>query len=143
MTTAWLKLGGRFGVTALALGGLLWLGGKVLHPGQEARVERSADEVTVMEERRGMRLDPEAPPRIAQEVDYSEGEAAAWWPKEEAPVLAGHVAAGRLPPVAERVGAEPIVMAGAEAGVVVAAGQEGKLACTQIPECPTPSAEYS
>jgi len=35
------------------------------------------------------------------------------------------------------------VMAGAEAGVVVAAGQEGKLACTQIPECPTPSAEYS
>lgn len=116
MTTGWLKLCVRFTATCAALGGLLWLGGKALHPGQEARVERSTDEIAVMEERRAMRLEPEAPPRIAQEVDYSEGEAAAWWPKEEAPVLAGHVAAGRLPPVAERVGAEPIVMAGAEAG---------------------------
>jgi ABC-type dipeptide/oligopeptide/nickel transport system permease component/ABC-type transport system substrate-binding protein len=59
-------------------------------------------------------LDKDHPPRIQRDVDYSEGSRAAWWPKGEAPVLAELVHEGKLPPVAERVGPEPIVMEGVE-----------------------------
>jgi len=52
--------------------------------------------------------------RIAQAVDYGEGPGAAWWPKHEAPILAELVREGKLPPVAERVGPEPVVMAGVD-----------------------------
>jgi Bacterial extracellular solute-binding proteins, family 5 Middle len=57
---------------------------------------------------------PEQPPRLQVEVDYTAGAAAAWWPTGEAPVLAELVAAGKLPPVAERVGPEPLVLAGVD-----------------------------
>jgi ABC-type dipeptide/oligopeptide/nickel transport system permease component/ABC-type transport system substrate-binding protein len=59
---------------------------------------------------------PELLPRIQREVDYHQGKAAAWWPKGEAPVLAEMVKAGQLPPVAQRVGPEPVVMDGGEIG---------------------------
>jgi len=54
----------------------------------------------------------EAAPSLVLEIDYAQGEAAPWYPKGEAPALAGLVEAGQLPPVAERVGPEPMVMAG-------------------------------
>ncbi|HWA87267.1 MAG TPA: ABC transporter substrate-binding protein [Opitutus sp.] len=63
---------------------------------------------------RKMTLHPDDPPRITQDVDYSEGARAAWWPKGESPVLAELVHEGKLPPVAERVGPEPIVMKGVD-----------------------------
>lgn len=67
-----------------------------------------------VEEDRKMVLDKKNPPRIQQEVDYSAGPGAAWWPKGESPILAQLVAEKKLPPVAERVGSEPIVMKGVD-----------------------------
>lgn len=52
------------------------------------------------------------PSAIVQDVDYSEGEKAAWWPKGESPILAQLVKEGKLPPVEQRVGPEPVVMTG-------------------------------
>lgn len=49
-----------------------------------------------------------------QDVDYSEGPAAAWYPKGEAPLLQELVNEGKLPPVAERVGSEPLVLKGVD-----------------------------
>ncbi|MBS0662987.1 MAG: ABC transporter permease subunit [Verrucomicrobia bacterium] len=51
-------------------------------------------------------------PTVWRQVDYAEGERGAWWPKGEAPVLARLVREGRLPPVAERTGPEPLVLEG-------------------------------
>jgi len=63
---------------------------------------------------RDPRPTPSHPPTIWRDVDYGEGPLGAWWPKAEAPVLAELVRAGRLPPVADRTGPEPIVLEGVE-----------------------------
>jgi ABC-type dipeptide/oligopeptide/nickel transport system permease component/ABC-type transport system substrate-binding protein len=63
---------------------------------------------------RHLTLHKDNPPRIVQDVDYSAGAHAAWWPKGESPILAELVRAGELPSVTERVGTEPIVMAGVD-----------------------------
>lgn len=60
------------------------------------------------------RLDPARAPVITKIVDYAEGAVAAWWPKGEAPVLAELVRERKLPPVALRIGPEPIVMEGVD-----------------------------
>ncbi len=57
-------------------------------------------------------VDMTAGPEFWVEVDYSQSEAAPWWPKGESPLLAELVKAGELPPVAERVGPEPAVYRG-------------------------------
>jgi ABC-type dipeptide/oligopeptide/nickel transport system permease component/ABC-type transport system substrate-binding protein len=59
-------------------------------------------------------LDLAHPPVITQAVNYAAGAKAPWWPRHEAPVLEDLVREGRLPPVAERTGSEPAVMAGVE-----------------------------
>jgi ABC-type dipeptide/oligopeptide/nickel transport system permease component/ABC-type transport system substrate-binding protein len=64
--------------------------------------------------RQAERLDFAHPPVIAQDVDYREGRKAKWWPRHEAPILADLVREGRLPPVAERVGSEPVVLKGVD-----------------------------
>lgn len=101
-------------ITAFALGLFLWVWGLVFRPAQVPPPERTEAEVAQMEKRRAMRLDQEHPPVVVQQVDYSEGPAATWWPRVDPPVIAPHVEAGRLPPVAERTGPEPIVMRSAE-----------------------------
>ncbi len=57
-------------------------------------------------------IDPNKIMRVQVEVDYDEGEEAAWHPKAESPVLMSLVEKGKLPPVAERVGEEPLVLKG-------------------------------
>ncbi len=52
------------------------------------------------------------PPRNIREVDYTKGESAPWFPRGESPLLAELVREGKLPPVAERVGPEPLVARG-------------------------------
>ncbi|QYM79136.1 ABC transporter permease subunit [Horticoccus luteus] len=54
------------------------------------------------------------PPVIWREVDYAEGSRAAWWPKAESPILDDLVRAGQLPPLAERIGPEPLVLEGVD-----------------------------
>ena len=51
---------------------------------------------------------------VQRNVDYSEGTSGNWYPKREAPILAELVAEGKLPPVAERVGPEPVVIEGVD-----------------------------
>jgi len=78
-----------------------------------------AEKIAEAERQRDTSFDashPEKLQRFQQPVDYSQGRRAAWWPKGEAPVLASLVKAGQLPPVAERVGAEPLVLQGEESG---------------------------
>lgn len=79
----------------------------------------SAAEIAAVQAQRDTRFDasqPELLPRIQREVDYRQGKSAPWWPKGEAPVLAELVKAGKLPPVAQRVGPQPVVLDGGEIG---------------------------
>lgn len=59
-------------------------------------------------------FDAKNPPIIQREVDYAEGSRGNWWPKGESLLLAGLVAEGKNPPVAERTGPEPLVLEGCE-----------------------------
>ena len=52
--------------------------------------------------------------KIQQDVDYSEGEGAQWYPKSESPILTELVDEDKLPPVAERVGMEPVILKGVD-----------------------------
>lgn len=59
-------------------------------------------------------IDLKNPTVIFREVDYREGESGAWFPRSESPVLRDLVSEGHLPPVAERVGPEPLVLEGVD-----------------------------
>jgi len=100
------------GFTALLYACGLWFRPDVVTP----PVPPPADELAVVEAARknAKLLDLTNPPVITRQVDYTVGSKAAWWPKGEAPVLAALVRAGNLPPVAERVGPEPVVMEGVD-----------------------------
>lgn len=105
------------GVLAAAIGLILLLS-LVSHlaapKGQAALVKPSTAESAAIVAARQPHIDPVHPLRLHVEVDYAEGKDAAWYPKHEAPILADLVAAGQLPPVAERVGPEPCVMRGVD-----------------------------
>jgi ABC-type dipeptide/oligopeptide/nickel transport system permease component/ABC-type transport system substrate-binding protein len=74
----------------------------------------SEDQLRRVRDLRAMKIDPDHPPVLWRDVDYSQGASAAWYPKGEAPILADLVAEGKLPPVAERVGPEPCVVEGVD-----------------------------
>jgi ABC-type dipeptide/oligopeptide/nickel transport system permease component/ABC-type transport system substrate-binding protein len=82
----------------------------------------TADELKAAEDLRNITLDPNHPIRIQVDVDYSEGEKASWYPKNETPILADLVKEGKLPPVRQRIGeqangkwlCEPCVMQGVD-----------------------------
>jgi len=63
-----------------------------------------------VEAQRDTSFDVENPPTPYVAVDYAEGVDAEWYPKGESPILADLVAEGKLPPVEERVGPEPVVL---------------------------------
>jgi ABC-type dipeptide/oligopeptide/nickel transport system permease component/ABC-type transport system substrate-binding protein len=74
-----------------------------------------ADQLAAVQRSRELagRLDRERPPVITRAVDYADL-SAGWHPRGESPVLAELVREGRLPPVAQRVGDEPVVMEGVD-----------------------------
>jgi ABC-type dipeptide/oligopeptide/nickel transport system permease component/ABC-type transport system substrate-binding protein len=74
----------------------------------------SAAEATAARTSREARLNPRNPEVVWRDVDYRAGETGAWWPRKEAPVLAELVHEGKLPPVAQRTGPEPLVLQGVE-----------------------------
>lgn len=107
------------GFVAAAFGvlGLLYATGAVLRPDiATPPPPASANRLAAIEaaRARASRLDLQDPPVIARAVDYALGSSASWWPKAEAPVLAELVSEGRLPPLAERVGPEPVVLEGVD-----------------------------
>lgn len=76
--------------------------------------EFEAEKVEEAQKLRDVRVDTGNPVTVYREVDYTEGESAAWYPKKESPILSEIVAMGELPPVAERTGPEPVVLEGVE-----------------------------
>jgi ABC-type transport system substrate-binding protein len=58
------------------------------------------------------KLDPANPQRLQVEVEYTQGTNTAWFVKNESPLLAELVKDGKLPPLSERIGPEPIVYRG-------------------------------
>ena len=99
-------------VTAAAVAGVLY--GLSWSFGSVDRVEYTPEEIRRARMARRTSLDPNDPPRIQVPVDYTRGPDAEWWPGGESPVLAPLVESGKLPPVAERVGPEPVVVRGVD-----------------------------
>lgn len=107
------------GLAAAALGftALLYLFGLALRPDVVTPpAPPKAEELRVVTQARveARSLDRAHPPVIVQTVNYADLATAEWRPRGEAPVLADLVREGRLPPVAARVGSEPVVMQGLE-----------------------------
>ena len=74
----------------------------------------SPEELAAIAASRTPKIDPRHPLVLYRQADYSAGTSAAWYPKGESPVLSALVKEGKLPPVAERVGGEPVVVEGVE-----------------------------
>jgi ABC-type dipeptide/oligopeptide/nickel transport system permease component/ABC-type transport system substrate-binding protein len=119
------------GSAALGLTALLYLFAAAFRPDVSTPLP-PPDEAMLAEltASRRLPLNRENPPRLQVEVDYGQGATAPWWPKGESPLLAELVAEGRLPPVAERVGPEPVVLAGVE-GIGRYGGTWQRLAASQ------------
>ncbi|MDT8391428.1 MAG: ABC transporter substrate-binding protein [Lentisphaeria bacterium] len=101
---------------AIAFGGVMVfcvLAAWLVSPDLDAELPNlSADALARLGEQRRLEAGSDSPPTLHVAVDYAEGATASWYPKGEAPLLAELVAEGKLPPVAERVGPEPVVMRG-------------------------------
>ncbi len=81
---------------------------------EEAVARHSAEAIAEALDLRDPDFPEGDPPRVQVPVDYSLGDEATWYPRGESPILAELVREGRLPPVAKRVGSEPMVMQGPE-----------------------------
>lgn len=81
---------------------------------QTEATEVSGDVLEQVAELRDPKFDRENLPVIQHDVDYTEGSAGSWYPKGESPILAELVKEGKLPPVEERVGPEPVVLEGVD-----------------------------
>lgn len=110
-----LKFLGGCVAAGLGLAGLLWVVATFFSRGvANEPVMPSPQEAAAARTAREARLDPQHPSVLWREVDYTEGSRAAWWPKGESPILAELVREGKLPPVAERTGPEPLVLEGVD-----------------------------
>jgi peptide/nickel transport system permease protein len=103
-------IGAAIGLTFLALGTAAFFRPDLRQP----PVKPSEREAAAARKARDPQLSPDRPPLVWRDVDYTEDARGAWWPKGESPILAALVKEGKLPPVAERTGPEPLVMAGLE-----------------------------
>src|SRR5436190_5305963 len=104
-----------FAAAALGVTALLYAVAAALRPDvMTAPPAAPAAQLSAVEEARrsSQHLDLQRPPVLVRNVDYSAGSRAPWWPTSEAPVLADLVRDGKLPPVAERTGSEPLVLEG-------------------------------
>ncbi len=106
-----LKIPAALALTAVALVAFLYFWAWLFRPEFEAALpEYDEEKVAEAEALRNFRFDTSKPLVLVQEVDYGEGEDASWWPRKESPLLAQFVEEGKYPPVAERVGPEPVVV---------------------------------
>lgn len=81
---------------------------------EETVIEVSPESIEEVEALRDIEFEGEPTLRIQQEIDYAEGASASWFPRGESPLLKTLVEEGKLPPVAERVGPEPLVLQGVD-----------------------------
>jgi ABC-type transport system substrate-binding protein len=99
--------GGAFAAAALTLFAL------AVRPDLHAPVkDYTATELEAAQEARDVTIDTTSPPIVWRDVDYTARGPKPWTPKGEPEFLAELVREGKLPPVAERVGSEPLVLEG-------------------------------
>lgn len=101
-------------VLALVLESLAWFYGSSATRVDPTATAAGSPEAAAVTAERSAVPDFSRPLVLWQDVDYAEGARAGWYPKHESPLLTPLVAAGELPPVAERVGPEPLVLRGVE-----------------------------
>ena len=102
-------------LTAIGLLLCCYLGGLLFRGDLSAPIPRhTPEDLAAYAAVRDVSFGPDKPLTIHREVDYSEGPKAAWWPKGQSPVLDQPVAEGKLPPVHERTGPEPVVLEGVD-----------------------------
>ena len=95
--------------------GFIYFWGDVLKPDlEEEPIYYSPEEIEFTENSRDVSFTEDEVFQIQENVDYSEGESAPWYPKSESPILTELVSEGVLPPVIERVGSEPLVLKGVD-----------------------------
>ncbi|MBI4977277.1 MAG: ABC transporter permease subunit [Spirochaetes bacterium] len=94
---------------------ILWTLGAVTRPSKRTALGvHTPREIAEAKSLRDIKLDTKHPPVVYRAVNYGEGRSGTWYPKNEAPILNDLVKEGKLPPVAERVGSEPLVLEGVE-----------------------------
>ena len=107
------KYCGLFLLTCCGVFGFAYLWGALMKPELECEpIYYSPETIAATEELRDISFGEEDIYKVQHDVDYSEGESGSWYPKGESPILAELVEEGKLPPVAERVGPEPVVIQG-------------------------------
>ncbi len=107
------KYSGLLLLTACCLFGIIYFWGAVMKPELELEpIVYSPELIEAAEELRDNSFNEEDLYKVQHDVDYSEGDSGKWYPKGESPILAELVEEGKLPPVAERVGPEPVVIQG-------------------------------
>ncbi|MGH8018056.1 MAG: ABC transporter substrate-binding protein [Opitutaceae bacterium] len=104
----------RILITSVAIAGATWLWGSFFRSGTEAPPRLPREEVAALAAARQSGFSSVSPPVVVENIDYASGSVAAWQPKGEAPVLEQLVREGKLPPVEQRTGAEPLVLRGPE-----------------------------
>lgn len=102
-------------LTFIGLIGFCFFWSSLFRPDVETEaIPYSEEERVEVEQARQVVFTPEDREPLWVDVDYSQGESAAWYPKGESPLLVELVDEGKLPPVAERVGPEPVVYRGVD-----------------------------
>ncbi len=109
------KYTGLFLLTVCFFFGFLYFWSDVLKPDlEEEPIYYSPEEIEFTENSRDVSFTEDEVFQIQEDVDYSEGKSGRWYPKSESPLLSELVDEGKLPPVAERVGSEPVVLKGVD-----------------------------
>ncbi len=111
----WTKFAVLLVVAFLCFGSVLYGWAVMLRPPLTAApISYSQEKLAEIKQLRDVSFDPKNPPVVQRDVDYAQGKAAPWFPKGESPILAELVKDKKLPPVAERVGPEPVVLEGVD-----------------------------
>lgn len=102
-------------VTAIGFYLLLSFSGWILRPDVSSGPEAvDPYDLALVDSLRDQTLDNDNPPQFVVDVDYSEGKKAAWYPKNESPIIKELVAEGVLPPLVDRIGTQPVVVKAVE-----------------------------
>jgi ABC-type dipeptide/oligopeptide/nickel transport system permease component/ABC-type transport system substrate-binding protein len=110
-----LKYTGLLLLTGCFFFGCLYFWSDVLKPDMEEEpIYYSPEEIEFTENSRDVSFTEDEVFKIQEDVDYSEGKSGRWYPKSESPLLSELVDEGKLPPLAERVGSEPVVFKGVD-----------------------------
>jgi ABC-type transport system substrate-binding protein len=107
------RLAGTLVLTFAALAAVLVFCGWLLRPeAARAPISYPPSQLDEIKQLRDTSFDANHLPTIQRDVDYSQK--GPWYPRQESPMLAELVQEGKLPPVEQRVGEEPLVLDGVD-----------------------------